>query len=357
MNFGIFLAAQHARGSMADHFDEHLGQVRAAREAGFVSVFAGQHYFSNPYQMLHPVPLLARVAADAGDMHVGTGVLLAPFYNPVEIADLATTMDAICHGRFILGLGLGYREVENDAFGVTNEKRIPYLEEALRLVPRLWRERDIEHESERVKLRRVTFATRPVRRPHPPIWVAANNDPAIRRAARLGDAWLINPHAKLSVLARQMGLYLETLEVLGKPRPAVVPMIKEVYCAETNEQAWHDARPFLEEKYRVYVDWGQQKVLPQNEDELDLPFEALQGDRFIVGDPDEVISQFERYRATLGVNHALLRLQWPGSERSLDQEKVLRSIRLLGKHVIPHFAKLGGGADLAAPLPEVTGVG
>src|SRR5579884_3017332 len=55
---------------MADHVDEHLEQVRAAREAGFVSVFAGQHYFSSPYQMLHPVPLLARVAARPGWMRL-----------------------------------------------------------------------------------------------------------------------------------------------------------------------------------------------------------------------------------------------------------------------------------------------
>jgi len=348
MNFGLFLAAQHAHGSMAEHVDEHLEQVRAAREAGFVSVFAGQHYLSNPYQMLHPVPLLARVAAEAGDMYLGTGILLAPFSHPVEIAELATTMDAICRGRFILGLGLGYRQIENDAFGLADERRVPYLEETLRLLPRLWRERDLDYESERVRLHRVTFPTRPVRRPHPPIWVAANNDPGVRRAARLGDAWLINPHARLSVLVRQMDLYLRTLEALGRSRPAVVPMIKEVYCAETDEEAWRDARPFLEEKYRVYVEWGQQEVLPRREDRLDLPFEALQGDRFIIGDPERVIAQLERYRVALGVNHALLRLQWAGRERSLDQEKVLRSIRLIGEHVIPHFAGLGG-ADLAAP--------
>lgn len=351
MNFGIFLSAQHPRGSLADHLDEHLEQVRAARAAGFTSVFAGQHHFSNPFQMLHPIPFLARVAAEAGDMHVGTGILLAALYNPVEIADLATTMDAICHGRFILGLGLGYRDVENQAFGVSRERRIRYLEEALTLVPRLWLERDLEYESERVRLRGVTFANQPVRRPRPPIWLAANNDPAVERAAKLADAWLINPHAKLSVLERQMRLYADALRDAGKPRPGVVPMIKEVYCAETSAHAWRDARPFLEDKYRAYVAWGQQKVLPRNEDDLDLPFESLQDSRFVVGDPDDVIAQLERYQQSLGINHALLRLQWPGAERSLDSEKVLSSIRLLGEHVIPHFAKRGGGADLAAASP------
>ena len=348
MNFGLFLAGQHTSGSMADHFDDHLEQVRAAREAGFKSLFAGQHYFSHPYQMFHPVPLLARLAADAGEMHVGTGILLAALYNPVEIAEIATTMDAICHGRFILGLGLGYRDVEFDAFAVPRDRRIEYFEEALELVPRLWTEKGIHHRSDRVRLDGVTFATRPVQRPRPPIWIAANNDPAVRRAARLSDAWLMNPHAKLSVLARQMKLYRAELEAIGKPPPAVVPVLKELYCAETREQAWADARPFLEEKYRVYVEWGQDKVLPKQEDHLDQGFEALQGDRFIVGDPDDVIEQLERYQQELGANHALLRLQWPGRERSLGQDKVLNSIRLIGKHVIPHFAAGARGADLAS---------
>lgn len=238
MNFGIFLAAQHARGPMVDRLREHLEQVRAARDAGFMSVFAGQHYFSNPYQMLHPIPLLARVAAEAGDMYIGTGVLLAALYNPVEIAELATSIDVIRQGRFILGLGLGYREVEYDAFAVPRERRVEYLEEALQLVPRLWQEHNLRYESERIKLRGVTLPTRPVREARPPIWVAANSDAAVRRAARLGDAWLINPHAKLKVLARQMDLYLRTLAELGRPNPTVVPMIKEVYCAESEQQVW-----------------------------------------------------------------------------------------------------------------------
>jgi alkanesulfonate monooxygenase SsuD/methylene tetrahydromethanopterin reductase-like flavin-dependent oxidoreductase (luciferase family) len=346
MNFGIFLAAQHAVGDLADHVEQHLEQVRAARDAGFVSVMAGQHHLSDPYQMLHPIPLLARAAAEAPAMFIGTGILLGALYNPVEIADLGATMDAICRGRFILGLGLGYREVEYRAFAVPAGQRVSRLEEALRLVPRLWSGEALHHQSERVQLDGVAFTSRTTRHPRPPIWLAANNDPAVLRAARLADAWLMNPHAKLSVLSRQMRLFRAERKRAGKPDPAVVPLFKEVCCAENRAEAWADARPFLEEKYRTYVAWGQQRALPAHEDELDLPFEELQGDRFVIGDPADVIEQLERMRRDLGVNHMLLRMQWAGAHGSLAQEKVLRTIRLLGEHVIPHFADGSGGPDL-----------
>jgi alkanesulfonate monooxygenase SsuD/methylene tetrahydromethanopterin reductase-like flavin-dependent oxidoreductase (luciferase family) len=348
MNFGIFLAAQHSDGRLSERASEHIEQVRAAREAGFISVMAGQHHLPDPYQMLHPIPLLARVAAEAPGMFVGTGILLASLYNPVEIADLGSTMDALCQGRFILGLGLGYREVESSAFAVPASKRVAHLEEALDLVPRLWSGEEVTHHSERVHLDHVRFTSPTTRRPRPPIWLAANDDPAVRRAARLADAWLLNPHAKLSVLARQMQLYRAERQRTGKAEPAVIPMFKEICCAETREQAWSDARPFLEEKYRTYVDWGQQRALPAGEDDLNLPFEELQGDRFIIGDPDDVIQQIERILGQLGVNHMLLRMQWSGRQGSLPQEKVLRTIRLLGTHVIPHLGADWGEPDLGA---------
>lgn len=104
----------------------------------------------------------------------------------------------------------------------------------------------------------------------------------------------------------------------------------------------------MEEKYKMYVHWGQQKALPRNGDDLDQPFEGLQGDRFIVGDPDQVLTQLERYRRTPRVNHVILRLQWGGPTGSLDHDKVLRCIRLIGRHVIPYFQRLGGRADLGA---------
>jgi alkanesulfonate monooxygenase SsuD/methylene tetrahydromethanopterin reductase-like flavin-dependent oxidoreductase (luciferase family) len=119
VRLGLFLSGQHPPDVVAgEALGEHLEQVRLARELGFASVWAGQHFLSEPFQMFQSVPLLARIAAEAEGMTVGTGILLLTLLNPVEVAENAATLEAIVPGEFVLGLGIGYRPVENAAFGV-----------------------------------------------------------------------------------------------------------------------------------------------------------------------------------------------------------------------------------------------
>ena len=95
MRFGLFVSAQHPEeDNAAARFAEHIEQVRLARDLGFSSVFAGQHFLPAPFQMYQSVPLLARLAAETGDMRVGAGILLLPLLNPVEVAEHAATMSS-----------------------------------------------------------------------------------------------------------------------------------------------------------------------------------------------------------------------------------------------------------------------
>src|SRR5262249_56064687 len=113
----------------------------------------------------------------------------------------------------------------------------------------LWAGDTVTFRSQYCRLVDARLELRPVQQPHPPIWVAANNDRAVERAAELGDAWVINPHATLHTIHRQMALYRAALERLGKPFPAELPMIPDIYVAETHEAAVRLARPYLEKKY------------------------------------------------------------------------------------------------------------
>ncbi|MBI4607769.1 MAG: hypothetical protein HY726_02020 [Candidatus Rokubacteria bacterium] len=107
---------------------------------------------------------------------------------------------------------------------------------------------------------------------------------------------------------------------------------KECYVAPDSASALAEARPFLEAKYRAYQRWEQDKALPAGES-FALPFEDLARDRFIIGDPVKVRDEVARHRERLEVTTMTFRLQWPG----MEQAKVLRSIRLLGEKVFPHF--------------------
>jgi alkanesulfonate monooxygenase SsuD/methylene tetrahydromethanopterin reductase-like flavin-dependent oxidoreductase (luciferase family) len=331
MKVGFFVNAQHPpEESMPQKIKENVEQVRAARDAGFDLICTGQHYLSTPYQMCTSFPLLARMAAEAGEMEVAATVVLLPLHNPVELAESVATMDAICEGRFIFGIGLGYRDEEYTAFGVRRSERVGRMHEALEVMKLLWSEEEVEFQGKYYQVPRIRPATRPVQKPHPPIWVAANNDVAIRRAARWGYPWLINPHATVPMVAEQFQRYLEMLKQAGQPTPQTLPMMRELYVAWDRETAYQESRPYLESKYAAYAAWGQDKALP-GEESFSIPYSDLARDRFLMGSPDDVAQEMLRYRDELGVNHLIFRMQWPG----IEQEKVLRQIDLMGREVIP----------------------
>ncbi|MBI1846053.1 MAG: LLM class flavin-dependent oxidoreductase [Candidatus Rokubacteria bacterium] len=331
MKFGLGLSVQHRPDdSQRARWEEHLEQVRLAAAVGFESIWASQHYLSDPFTYLQPVPVLARVAAEAPGLRLGTGVLLLPLHHPVAVAEDLATLDVITGGCLIVGVGLGYRAVENAAVGQDPRTRVGRLEEGLAVLERLWTGEPVTYAGRQFRLENVRISMPPLQRPRPPIWLAANADRAVERAARLGDAWLMNPHTTLATLERQQGLFRETRRRLGRPPATETPLIKECYVAPTTAQALAEARPFIEAKYAAYRQWDQDKALPPGES-FTLEFEALAADRFVVGDPVRVAEDLERYRERLGVTQFNFRVQWPG----MPQAQVLRSIRLLGEKVLP----------------------
>jgi alkanesulfonate monooxygenase SsuD/methylene tetrahydromethanopterin reductase-like flavin-dependent oxidoreductase (luciferase family) len=320
VRLGLFLAAQYpADDDPVRRHEELLEQVRLARELGFDSVFCGQHFLSQPFQMLQSMPLLGRVAAEARGMTVGTGILLLTLLNPVEAAENAATLDVLTGGRFVLGVGLGYREEENAAFGL-GDRRIRVFEEKLEVVRRLLEGEAVTASGPGYRLEEARLSLRPVQRPRPPIWMAANNDAAVRRAARLADTWFVNPHSTVDELARQVELFRAER---GTP-VAELPAIREACVAPTDEEALAIARPFLDRKYRAYVDWGQSEVMPEG-DTLRREWEELRRGRFVVGSPETAAREIAAHRDRLGITHLVFRVQWPG----LAQEHALRTLELI----------------------------
>ncbi len=329
MRLGLFVSAQHPPAIRpADALRDHLEQVALVRELGFDSVWAGQHFLSDPFQMFQSVPLLARVAAEAQGMTLGPGILLLTLLNPVEVAENAATLDAIAGGRFVLGVGLGYRATENAAFGV-GTGRGELFERKLDVVRRLLAGGTVTAAGDGFALEEASLSLLPER--PPPVWIAANSDRAVRRAARLGDAWLLNPHTTLDELERQVALFRDERETLGLAPAEQTPIIKEVCVAESDEAAMEAARPFLKGKYEAYVEWGQSEVLPGG-DTLRREWAQLTGGgRFVLGSPETCAAQIRAHVDRLGVDHLICRVQWPG----MPQADVLRTLRLLASEVLP----------------------
>ena len=331
MQFGVSLSGmgqQPIGADMRQNFREIVEYIRAARQLGFDFFYQGQHYLTAPYQQLQAMPLLARLSAEAEGMGV-VATLLIPLHHPVDLAERAATMDILTGGRFVLSAALGYRDAEYAAFGVERRRRVSRYLECLEVAQRLWTQETVDFHGEHFRLDGAQMTLRPIQQPHPPIWVAANGDAAIQRAARRGYAWYVNPHATYRSIKRQVALYQETAAAAHSGAPRELPIARELYVHRSREQAWAAARPYLGGKYAAYAQWGQDKAM---DEQFSDSFADLAHDRFIIGDPEDCIGEIEKFRA-LGMSHGSFRMMWPG----MDLKSGLANLELFAERVMPHF--------------------
>lgn len=315
---------------------QQLESVARLREGGWDSIFLGQHFLLDGVRKPQPFPYLARMAAESGEMRLGVAVILAALTNPVEVAETVATMDIITGGRFVLGAALGYREVAFDAFGVAKGQRARRLEVNLIAIRGLLDGEAVDMDEPWCQLSSARLVNLPVQR-RVPIWLGANGDLGVARAARTADTWIVNPQASLDTVARQMEVFRATREELGlHPDPVELPALKEVFCAETRAEAFALAGPHLEAKYRNYLDQGQLDQLPAG-DAVGGSLEGLAHRRFIIGSPDDCVEQMQEWQEAVGVDHFILRTEW----ETMPHEVAQRSVELLTSEVLPRL-KQGG---------------
>ena len=333
MKFGLFCTVQQPEGEdLGKRLEQTLEQVRLARDSGFASVVVSQHHLTAPYQQLATMPLLGRITAESGSMRLITGIILLAMHNPVDIAEQVASLDVISGGRMVFGVGLGYRDLEFDAFGVPRGQRVKRFVDTLDVVLRLWRGEAVSYDSPHCRLREARLALRCVQRPHPPVWIGANNEKAVARIGRLGHIFYLNPHSEIPFLEGLVRVYHDALRAAARPIPAALPMRREFYVAPDDATALAEARPFLEEKYRTYAEWGQAEAIGEGQT-FRMPFEQLARDRFIVGGPERCIEEIARCRDRLGADQLIFRIGLPG----VPHARVLRAIELVGSRIIPHF--------------------
>ncbi len=324
MKVGLFVNTQFPEGfNVTERVPEMIAQVHAAREAGFASLWFPHHWLTQPMQMLQITPVMGYVAAHAQGMTIGPNILILPALNPVHVAEEAATLDVLSGGNYILGVGLGYRQPEFDAFGIPLAERVPRFNEAIGLMRRLWTEERVTHQGRFYTVNDAGLSLKPVRPGGPPLYIAAQAEVSVRRAARIGDAWLIVNSGGLGKIAPLMQTYRAALQEYGRT-PIEYPITVECYVGTRHATAHEECRGPLEYKYNAYAAWGL-------EDRTSDSFEEFARDRFIIGDKVSVKEEILRYRELLGVDHFIMRCQWPG----LPQERVLGSIQRLGEIFAP----------------------
>ncbi|MEU5299392.1 LLM class F420-dependent oxidoreductase [Streptomyces noursei] len=180
---------------------------RAAEERGFDSLFIAEHTHipvdrRTPYprggelpemyyRTLDPFVALASVASVTERLLLGTGIALVAQRDPLVTAKEVASLDLVSGGRAVFGVGIGWNKEEMANHGTDPRTRGRLVDERLRAIRELWTREKAEFHGEFVDFDPVYSWPKPVRRPHPPIYVGGGEG-AFHRVAALGDAWLAN---------------------------------------------------------------------------------------------------------------------------------------------------------------------
>ena len=143
---------------------------------------SGNHYFDASTAQ-------AYIAGATSEISIGSMVTILPLHNPVIAAKAISTLDWLSGGRAQVTVGVGWVKEEYDAIGVPFHKRGRIADECLAAMFELWHSNSPSFDGEFVKFDNVAFGPKPVREPHPVIWMGGDADAVLRRAARFGDGW------------------------------------------------------------------------------------------------------------------------------------------------------------------------
>jgi len=285
---------------MYEQIEEAAEVCRRARSLGFSTIYMPQHFLGHPTVWTQPMQTLARLAPDADGLKLMTGILLLTYFSPVDIAEQTATLDHISNGRFILGVGLGYREKELEAFGTNRRDRVGRFEESITLMKQLWTGEEVTFEGVHWQVHQGRMAFTTVQKPHPPIWMAAQSAGAVRRAAVMGDACLIGPQPNWENFRFLAGTYRKAVEELGQGSRGVLAANRSIAIAKDRETAIIQATAAGEAKAGMYSSFNMQENTTVD---LGLGGRRELSDWAIVGSPEDCAETINRYHEEFGIDY------------------------------------------------------
>jgi alkanesulfonate monooxygenase SsuD/methylene tetrahydromethanopterin reductase-like flavin-dependent oxidoreductase (luciferase family) len=275
---------------------------------------------------------LAALAGVTRRIELGTNMLLLPLHHPLRVAQDAAMVDVMSEGRLRLGVSAGYSPTDLQAFAVPPDARARRMREGLSLIRAVWTGKPVTLVNELCRLSDFVLHPRPIREPAPPIYMGGTVDAAIRRAARLGDEFIISATQRLSDIPRVLAVYAEALRAAGQQPEAKTPAINRIVHVLPDGAAKQDVLAFFAKGLLASYDaWGHQNIT-----DLDARARALEqvdAEQLIVGDASFCIDAIERYRA-FGIKEIACLMNFGGPE----PEAVERSIRLFGERVMPRVS-------------------
>lgn len=311
-------------------FGAMCDQAKRAEDAGFETLWAHEHHSQ---KMMYPDPLMA-LAALAGvttTVKLGTNMLLLPIHHPLRVAQAGAMVDVLSGGRLVLGVAAGYAPADLAAFGVGPGFRKKRMEEGLTLIRRVWEEDSVDFDGEHTKLEGFELFPRPLQKPRPQIYMGALADPAIRRAARLADGYVMSAGSTIEEAAERGAFYRNVERELGVNSADRLPLaINRVVHVVGSRRERDEALPTFAGGFLSFYDrWGHDDIRHLEGDER--KHEEAARAHFIFGEPAECIEQIQRYEE-IGVGHIACMMSFG----LRDVARTERSLDLFCDRVLPH---------------------
>ncbi len=311
MRIGMSPTTSHPRSdSSKGLYDNLQAQVELMAELGFASLSMGDHHITRD-NYLQVLPTMCRLSAHSGDMQL-IPLFLLPFYHPILLAEQIAMLDVMSGGRTTMICCLGHQPEAHEAFQTPQKVRVSRFVETFEIVRRLCTEDRVSYHGKHFNFDDVSINPKPLQQPLP-MWIGSGADPAIKRTARMADAWVISPGWTPGHIEEKLHFYRSALQEFGRSGQVTETILRRnIHLAPTSQAARQEAQVLFDKGSSGY---GLQEMQ-----------ESL-----IIGSPEDCIRYLENMQR-LGITHILFR---PAMR---DQKHVLQTIRLLGTDVIPHFA-------------------
>jgi alkanesulfonate monooxygenase SsuD/methylene tetrahydromethanopterin reductase-like flavin-dependent oxidoreductase (luciferase family) len=263
---------------------------------------------------------LASLAMITKKVRLGTSVTNIQTRHPAVLAQTISTLDHISNGRVTTAIGSG-EAMSIVPFGIPWNKPVSRMEEAIRVMIKLWTEKSIDFNGEFFKLKGAFINPKPIQTPYPPLWIAANSPRTMKITAKLADGWL-------PLFRTNYENDLQTILTIRKQVRKSTPLDRGILLYSVIAKDDESAQRILELPAKVFAlfdvnrlkQYGltiphtfslqkfaySQKNLPQIIEyaQKHVPFEIIE-DQYLWGSPTHCIEQLEKW-IKLGVNYFVI---------------------------------------------------
>jgi alkanesulfonate monooxygenase SsuD/methylene tetrahydromethanopterin reductase-like flavin-dependent oxidoreductase (luciferase family) len=307
-------------------FDYAAKVAQVAHDSGFDCLGVSNKFLSGPaHQFMSPLVMVAYLASRFPDMYVTTNVFLLSYENPVRVAEAVATLDLISPGKFLFGIGQGYRADEARAFGISHSERGRRMAECIKAMKLLWQDGAASFDGEFWQFEGADIGAKPINGKGPPLLIAADAPVAISRIfERGGDYWYPSARCSRIFLREKMPVYRRALDEAKRPFDGL-PLIRDICVAKDRGTAESIVRDGITDYFHRQSSWGQ----PGENQSVD--FETIKTDRVILGSSEQAAEEIISLHDEFGAKFMSFRVFFPG----MDLERSLDVVRQLGAEVLP----------------------